>query len=377
MPTPKPRWFHPTLARFFIGLLAVQVLLFVSDQFNWFPFNEEKGWTVLIAVGVVGLAVLAMLVWALVCLVLRRRFQFGVRSLLLFLVAISIPLGWFAWEMEEARRQREAVEAIGEAGGIVNYNYQYISDQFGGLQSTQPAWLRKLLGDDFCYEVVAVDCSARDFDDNDARHLRALTKLERLLLGDTLITDKGLADLKGIIDLKRLSLENTQITGNGLAHLRGMTKLESLKLGGTQVTDAGLAHLRVLTKLVELSLENTQTTDNGLGHFKGMTDIVELSLHNTQITDAGLAHLKAMTKLQSLGLGGTQVTDAGLADLTGTTDLKRLGLDGTQITDKGLVHLKGMTGLETLYIGGSRITDEGRKELRSALPKCDILTVSF
>jgi len=47
------RWYHLTPARFFVGLLAVQVFLYLSDQFNWFPFNEKKGWTVLIAVGVV------------------------------------------------------------------------------------------------------------------------------------------------------------------------------------------------------------------------------------------------------------------------------------------------------------------------------------
>ena len=96
-PRPNRRWYHPTPARFFIGLLAVQVLLFLSEHFQWFPFNEQKGWTVLIAVGVVGLAVVVMLLRGVVSLCLRRRFQFGVRSLLLFLVAVSVPLGWFAW----------------------------------------------------------------------------------------------------------------------------------------------------------------------------------------------------------------------------------------------------------------------------------------
>jgi hypothetical protein len=59
-PTPNRRWYHLTPDRFFIGLLVVQVFLLLSDQFKWFPFNEKKGWTVLIAVGVVGLAVLVM-----------------------------------------------------------------------------------------------------------------------------------------------------------------------------------------------------------------------------------------------------------------------------------------------------------------------------
>jgi hypothetical protein len=47
-PPCKPRWYHLTPARFFLGLLAVQVLLLLSERFQWFTFNEKKGWTVLI-----------------------------------------------------------------------------------------------------------------------------------------------------------------------------------------------------------------------------------------------------------------------------------------------------------------------------------------
>ena len=114
MTAPKShrRWYHLTPERLFAGLLAVQTLLFLSERFQWFAFNEKKGGTVLIAVGVVGVAVVVMLLWFVVSLCFRRRpFQFSVRSLLLFVVALSVPLGWFAWEMREAGRQKEAVEA--------------------------------------------------------------------------------------------------------------------------------------------------------------------------------------------------------------------------------------------------------------------------
>ena len=50
---PKPRWYHLTPDRFLIGLLLVVGVLFVSEWFCWFPFNERKGWTVLIAIGAV------------------------------------------------------------------------------------------------------------------------------------------------------------------------------------------------------------------------------------------------------------------------------------------------------------------------------------
>jgi hypothetical protein len=39
----------------------------------------------------------------------------------------------------------------------------------------------------------------------------------------------------------------------------------------------------------------------------------------------------------------------------------------------GLVHLKELKGLTELNILNTQITDTGLKELRSALPKCEIL----
>ena len=135
-------WHHFKPDRFFVGLLVAQVLLLLSERFQWFPFNEHKGWTVLITVGIVCVAVLVMLVRGLVCLVLRRQFQFSVRSLLLFVVAVSMPLGWFAWEMQRARRQREAVAAIETAGGGVIYTYEPDDPFRGPLEPAAPAWLR-------------------------------------------------------------------------------------------------------------------------------------------------------------------------------------------------------------------------------------------
>jgi len=74
-----------------MGLLAVEGLLLLSERFRWFAFNERKGWTVLIAVAAVGLAGLCTLLWFAVALLLRRPFQFSIRSLLVLTVAVAIP----------------------------------------------------------------------------------------------------------------------------------------------------------------------------------------------------------------------------------------------------------------------------------------------
>ena len=65
---PKPRWFHPTPGWLIVGLLAVEGLLWLSERFQWFWFNEKKGWTVLIAVASVAVVFAGMLLWLVVAL---------------------------------------------------------------------------------------------------------------------------------------------------------------------------------------------------------------------------------------------------------------------------------------------------------------------
>ena len=87
----KRRWFVPTPAWLICGLLVVEGLLWLSERYRWFWFNEKKGWTVLIAVAVVGAAMVLMLLWWLAALVFRWRFQFSVRLLLMLVLAIAFP----------------------------------------------------------------------------------------------------------------------------------------------------------------------------------------------------------------------------------------------------------------------------------------------
>jgi hypothetical protein len=207
MDTPTHRWYHLTPDRFVIGLLLMQVFLLLSAWFQWFPFNEKKGWTLLIAVGVVGLAVLLMLMCGLVCLCLRWRFQFGVRSLLLFMVTVSIPRGWFAWEWEKARQQKQAVETIVEAGGSVNYSY--------GMEDVlqkppAAAWLRSVLRDDFFCDVWMVTYA--ETSDCDVKHWQHLRSVEVLVVPDARISDTDLSYMGGLPHLEALFVERTKVT---------------------------------------------------------------------------------------------------------------------------------------------------------------------
>jgi hypothetical protein len=53
----------------------------------------------------------------------RRRFRFSLRTLLVFVVVLSVLLGWFAMRLERVRRERAVVETVVGMGGHACYGY--------------------------------------------------------------------------------------------------------------------------------------------------------------------------------------------------------------------------------------------------------------
>jgi len=177
----------------------------------------------------------------------RRRYQFSLRTLLVFMLLCGAGLGWLAMKMQRAKRQREAVEGIREAGGGVFYDYQLdeTSALIPGAQPSAPVWLRESLGDDFFCDVTVVGVwRSTHITDAELENVKVLTSLERLDLGFTHVTDAGLGHLEGLSSLEVLYLTNTLVTDAGLKHLKGLMGLQVLWLEGTQVTDEGVKKLQ-------------------------------------------------------------------------------------------------------------------------------------
>ena len=323
------RWYRFTPDRLILALLPVEGVLWLSERFQWFGFNQHKGWTVLIAVASVGVFLLLMLLWFLAALVFRLQFQYSIRSLLVLTVAVALPFSWLAVELKQARGQAAAVEAIVKLHGRVWYDYYFVaSSHLVPNAQPEPVWLRKLLGDHFFRSVTSAGLFGTQITDAGLEHLTAMTKLDAFARRHSGHGRRAGApqevDPTGSVVARR-----TQITDAGLEYLGGMTKLDTLDLDGTRVTDAGLEHLMGLTQLKGLYLRGTRVTDAGLERLKGLTRLEGLYLNGRQITDAGLEHLMGMAQLQYLALADTRVTDAGLEHLMGLTQLKELGLDGT------------------------------------------------
>ncbi len=330
-------------------------------------------------------------------------------------VRLVDAVSWLALRVQQAKRQRAAVELITSTDGQVRYESglalssrtrtgpgaSVAATAAGGSVANPPGrktgiallapprWLRSLLGEDFFYDVDYVWIFANDAGLarlKDLRQLKGISlnytrltdagwsglmeapHLRGLAIGRTPVTDARFKDIGKLAQLRELSLGGTEVTDAGLQHLKELAQLEDLYLSGPGITAAGLEPLQGLIHLRRLNLFGFPMTDAGLKNVQGLTQLQVLILGHTQITDAGLEHLKGLTQLRELNLYGDWITDAGLVHLKGLTQLRILTLDATQVTDAGLEHLKGLTQLQRLTFSGTKISYQGVKKLQDVLP---------
>ncbi len=258
MPAPGSyRRFRPAPSGLVAGSLATTSLLWFSNRFGWPVWH--KGYAVLAAVAVVGVAVLVMILWFAVALIFHRRFQYSIRSLLVLVLVVALLCSWLALEMRAAKRQKEAIGEIQKSGVCVEYDWQVLRGNSAvpataKEEAPEPKWLCTLLGDDFFANVVAarrgvvatIDGSTTHFHLGGTatalHHLKAFRQLRSLDLGGVRVADAELETISGLTQLQFLYLRGTEITSTGLEHLKGLRRLQELCLTGTKVADAGVEH---------------------------------------------------------------------------------------------------------------------------------------
>jgi hypothetical protein len=248
-----------------------------------------------------------------------RRLTFSVRGSMFFVLAFSL---WLGWQVNQARRQRIAVDAILAAGGHVLYDWQRAERE----APPGPEWLRRLIGDEFFRTATEVNLSSGHVPvtPDVIEHVQALPVLELLVLPKELATDSSMAAISGL------------------------TRLEALYIDGpARITDAGVAHLANLDKLAVLRIEGAGLTETGFSAVAEHRGLHVLDMTGTPINDAGLMHLAKLKKLNGLHLSGSH------------------------LTDEGLTQLLALPGLECLTVltGRGGPTPEGIAKLKASMPK--------
>ena len=184
-------------------------------------------------------------------------------------------------------------------------------------------------------------------------HLKPFTRLRHLTLFGRVATDEWLEQLVKVApfdELVELDLRETSVEGPGLVHLKALKQLDWIDVGTSRITDAGMANLAALPKLRWLYADGTTISDAGLRPLAGSKTLEVLTLKdNKKVTDKGMAHLADCPKLLELDLTNTGIGDAGVSELARCKSLKKLTLTGTRVTAKGV------------------------RELKAALPGCEVV----
>ncbi len=169
----------------------------------------------------------------------RRWLRFSLRTLLIVVTVLSVPLGWIGWRLGQ---ERATITLIEEMGGSVSFNS--IAKR-GWWEESTDKWFGK--------RVRWVDL--RNTQVSELSPLAELKSLEHLWLHNTQVSDLSpLAELK---NLETLYLYNTPVSD--LSPLAELKSLERLQLRNTPVSD--LSPLVELKNLVLLSFDNTPVSD--------------------------------------------------------------------------------------------------------------------
>lgn len=171
--------------------------------------------------------------------------RYRMRTLLVFVLIVSLPLTWFVLHRRSAERQTRVIEGITKLGGHVYYEFQ--TNAFGSQDSKQqsgmPKWLLTMLGPDFFHDVHIVELKESSAAGIDLKLLAELPEVRWLSLPSA-ISDDDLAPMMMLPHLESIDFSLTQVTNVGLKQVASGRQLRWLDLVGSQVTGAGLENVQ-------------------------------------------------------------------------------------------------------------------------------------
>ena len=154
---------------------------------------------------------------------------------------------------------------------------------------------------------------------------------------------------------------------------KGITEINSLQAPAT-VTFLDLYNnkieditaLQLLPGLTHINAYNNKIED--VGPLQALVGLEWLILADNNISD--ISPLRSLVELDYLKLDDNQISD--ISALQGLTKLTFLSLNNNGLSD--VAPLKLLTKLKELHITGNNFTEDQIKELKSALPECQIFS---
>ncbi|WP_435005197.1 hypothetical protein P12x_003092 [Tundrisphaera lichenicola] len=293
----------------------------------------------------------------------RRWFRFNLQAGMGLVIVCAVLL---AILIVPAHRRGRAFADIRAAGGTIML-------QPGAEESWFDKLVGRALGPDYVAKVYSIDLRKSKINNDFLACLGAFPEIGKLDLEAATISDDALEYFKSLGSIRELWIGETAITDAGLAKLvLHHPRLDTLSLQGTKVTQVGLAELAKLPLLTDLLLNSTETNDKGLEKLATVKSLEDLGLRGTKVTSEGLMHLKRLPKLAKIRLYYTGVDDTGVKLLSEIPTLSLVDLSMTKITDVSLDYLARLPRLDDLDVTANKISPEALKAFQQTHPKCTI-----
>ena len=183
--------------------------------------------------------------------------------------------------------------------------------------------------------------------------------------------DQLFQQLSNFPQLKWLTLEGFQINQQRARALARLTKLEDLALRFCTIDETCLATLLGQNGLQHVSLANSKFDESELAVFHrqpAQGTLRSLSLSNCPVTDQTAKLIAGCNQLAFLELDGTHISDQGVKILARLPRLEVLILDHTNITDTGVAYLSGTPQLVELSLSNTGASDEMLESLQLEIP---------
>jgi hypothetical protein len=357
---PSRRWYRLTPGRFVAGLLVAECLLWLSDRAGWPAWH--KGYAVLTCVAIVGAAMIGTGMWFVAALVLRRRFQFGIRTLLALTLVVAFVCSWFVSELKQAKRQQSLVDEIAAAGGGFGYDYEFDPDgrPLPSAQPPGPMWLRRLVTDDFI--VTPVQLQIYEMKGDVLSQVGQLATLQRVGIWGADVSAqpfKAISHLSQLRELDFYSLDYSREIPD-LERIQPMPNLRSLSLDDWSVSDTACQQIVwKFPSLREIRIYNSYS-------------FVEICP-----SDKGLAAIRMLPCLERLDVKSGELSFGCVETFSNCASIRELSLSHSSSADRE-VRLRNCVALEKLELASNRreysIAVERLPKLRELRLECADVT---
>jgi Leucine-rich repeat (LRR) protein len=180
-------------------------------------------------------------------------------------------------------------------------------------------------------------------------------------IGGTVIKSK----INGAVHLSMIDLEGNNLVTDEIAKEIGrLTKLDRLFLSGSSISDGMMPNIIRVDSITNLWLSHTKITNRGIQGIGTMGNLRTLFIEKTSISDAAAKELSKSRTLEHLGVSRTKVTDIFFEGITTIQSLQALRLVGVHVSDKGLSHIAKLANIKELDISIECLNARSILELR-------------